>query len=414
MNLLRAVSVKLIEGHQDLLPTFKAYTQAYNTCCKIGWDKKEFNGVNLHHLTYPLIRDTLPAQLAISARMKATESLKSVRAQLKAAAKKKKPSRPKSKRTYAKVQKPEKKVSCPKSKMASIRLDANSYNVWFDRKEVSILTINGRQKGIKFQTYDYFDQFKDWKRKSADLIYRRGKILLTFIFEKTVPDLEGPSNTFVGIDRGIRRIAVTSEKQFFGGGHIKSVSNRYHRLRGRLQSCGSRSAKRHLREMSKKENRFRRNENHCISKKIVRSLPVGATIILEDLKYIRERCKHSKGQRGEFHSWGFYQLESFLTYKSVERGQSIVYVDPRYTSQKCSCCGHVSKSNRTNQTQFKCTRCGYSLNADLNASFNIKNNYLDSIRHPSRAPVNEPIVSGHSPRSAGGLVTSRRARPGGG
>jgi transposase len=33
------------------------------------------------------------------------------------------------------------------------------------------------------------------------------------------------------------------------------------------------------------------------------------------------------------------------------------------------------------------------LNADLNASFNIRNNYLDSIRHPSRAPVNEPIVS---------------------
>jgi transposase len=45
------------------------------------------------------------------------------------------------------------------------------------------------------------------------------------------------------------------------------------------------------------------------------------------------------------------------------------------------------------------------LNADLNASFNIKNNYLDSIRHPSRAPVNEPIVSGY-PRSAGDLVTN--------
>jgi transposase len=84
-----------------------------------------------------------------------------------------------------------------------------------------------------------------------------------------------------------------------------------------------------------------------------------------------------------------------------------LYVDPRYTSQKCSCCGHISKSNRQNQTQFECTRCGYGLNADLNAAFNIRNNYLDSIGHPSRAPVNEPNVSGHSPRIAGDLVTSR-------
>ena len=110
MNLLRAVSVKLVEG-ADLLPTFRAYTQAYNTCCKIGWDAKEFNGVALHHLTYPLIRDTLPAQLAISARMKATESLKSAKVRVKV----------------------KKKTSCPESKLCSIRLDANSYK---DRKSV--------------------------------------------------------------------------------------------------------------------------------------------------------------------------------------------------------------------------------------------------------------------------------------
>jgi transposase len=49
------------------------------------------------------------------------------------------------------------------------------------------------------------------------------------------------------------------------------------------------------------------------------------------------------------------------------------------------------------------------LNADLNASFNIKNNYLDSIRHPSRAPVNEPIVSNlQGKHGSAGLVDVRR------
>ena len=368
----------------NFLPTFQAYTYAYNHTCKVGWDQKEFNGVRLHHLVYQDLRQSLPAQLCTSARMKATESLKAGRIRLKK----------------------NKKTSCPKSKLCSIRLDSQSHSVWFNKNEVSILTKEGRQKSIKFQSYDYFDQFRDWRRKSADLIYRKGIVLLTFIFEKDIPDLNDTSETFIGVDRGIRRIAVTSEKQFFGGGHVRYIAQRYHRLRTELQSCGSRSAKRHLQKLSQKENRFRRDVNHCVSKSIVQSAPVGSTFVIEDLKYIRERCKQRKEQRGEFHSWSFYQLEQFLNYKAEGHSCHVEYVDPRYTSQKCSRCGHTMKSNRRNQSQFKCVHCGYALNADLNASFNIRNNYLDSIRHPSRTPVNESIVSGHIPRSAGGLVTS--------
>lgn len=396
MNIIRSIPVKLdIADNSIFLDTFKIYTKAYNHVCKHGWTNKIFNGITLHHETYPLIRKNLPAQLTVSARMKATESLHSARDRLKK----------------------KKKVSCPKSNLCSIRLDANSYNVWFDKNEVSILTVHGRKK-FKFLSHDYFDQFRTWKRKSADLVYRKGKVFLTFVFEKLIPDAEydsmkTSSDTFVGIDRGIRRIAVTSDKQFFGGGSLKAISARYQGLRARLQSCGTRSAKRHLRRVAQKENRFRRDVNHCVSKRIVQSLPVGSTIVLEQLKYIRERCRQRKEQKREFHNWSFYQLEQFLTYKAEAKSCRVVYVDPRYTSQKCSCCSHTSKSNRKNQTQFKCVHCGYTLNADLNASFNIKNNYLDSIRHPSRAPVNEPIVSGHSPRTAGGLVTSRRFLTGG-
>ena len=362
--------MKLISDF-NFLPTFQAYAQAFNHTCKIGWDQKEFNGVRLHHLVYPFLRQTLPAQLCTSARMKATEALISVRVKLKK----------------------NKKTSCPKSKLCSMRLDSQSHSVWFDKNEVSILTIQGRVKGIKFQSYDYFDQFRAWKRKSAELIYNKGRVLLTFVFEKLVPDYEYKSDAFIGVDRGIRRIAVTSNKLFFDGGKVRAISQRYQDLKANLQSCGSRSAKRHLRKMSKKENRFRKDHNHCISKKIVQSLPVGSTIILEDLKYIREKCRQRKKQRREFHSWSFFQLEEFLKYKSEAHDCFIAYVDARYTSQKCSHCGHIDRSNRKNQTQFKCTRCGYTLNADLNASFNIRNNYLDSIGHPSRASVNRPIVA---------------------
>jgi hypothetical protein len=38
----------------------------------------------------------------------------------------------------------------------------------------------------------------------------------------------------------------------------------------------------------------------------------------------------------------------------------VVYVDPRYTSQGCSACGHVSKKNRPNQATFACMSCGFA------------------------------------------------------
>jgi len=82
-----------------------------------------------------------------------------------------------------------------------------------------------------------------------------------------------------------------------------------------------------------------------------------------------------------------------LKYKAEEKGIRVEYVSARYTSQKCSKCNHISRSNRKNQSQFKCSKCNYQLNADLNAAFNIKQNYLNSISYLDRADVNQPIVA---------------------
>jgi len=42
----------------------------------------------------------------------------------------------------------------------------------------------------------------------------------------------------------------------------------------------------------------------------------------------------------------------------------VVYVDPAYTSQTCSACGHVAKKNRPDQATFCCTSCGFAEHAD--------------------------------------------------
>ncbi|OWY63447.1 hypothetical protein B7486_53080 [cyanobacterium TDX16] len=67
------------------------------------------------------------------------------------------------------------------------------------------------------------------------------------------------------------------------------------------------------------------------------------------------------------------------------------FVDPRYTSQKCSQCGHIERGNRPTQAEFRCKKCGYPCHADYNAAINIREDFLKA-----RASVNVPIVSTES------------------
>lgn len=374
MQLTRTVKLKLDISIETIKPTIESYTKAFNFVCQTGWNDSDSNGVSLHNKTYFDTREYLPSQLAVSARMKATEALKSVKVKLRK----------------------KQKATCPHSKQSAIRYDDRSYNIWFNRNELSLLTVNGRVK-IPIFVPEYFQQYLIWKRCSADLFIRENKVFLNIVFSKDVSDPEFTGKV-VGIDRGIKKIAVTSENQFFGGGQIKKVSKRYEKLRSTLQSCGSKSAKRHLRKISKKENRFRADSNHVITKKIVNFLDSGTVIALEKLTGIRQNVRLRKKQHKDLYRWNFYQFEQFLTYKAKAIGVKVEYVDARYTSQKCSVCGYISRSNRQSQVVFKCNHCGFSLNADVNASRNIRQNYLDAICYPSRVPVNEPIVSTASGR----------------
>jgi IS605 OrfB family transposase len=163
----------------------------------------------------------------------------------------------------------------------------------------------------------------------------------------------------VGVDVGISRIAVTSQNVFFEGKRVKEHARKMFRLRRRLQAKGTRSARRHLKELRWRENRFRADVNHRVSKWLVEMLPRGSVMVMEDLVDIRERVRARRKQRRELHNWPFAQFQRFVGYKAAARGISVEFADPRYTSQGCSRCGHVARSNRRGQGWFSCEKCGY-------------------------------------------------------
>ncbi len=174
----------------------------------------------------------------------------------------------------------------------------------------------------------------------------------------------------VGIDRGIKNIAVLSNNQFFNSAHLKDIKGKNEYNRKRLQHAGTRSAHRKLRELSGRERRFVLDINHVISKQIV-NLPFNV-FALEDLESARMRTKRNgKKFNHKPGSWSPYQLEQFIRYKARDMGKAVICVNPKYTSQKCSKCRYADKSNRKGPI-FHCNSCGFELHADLNASRNIE------------------------------------------
>ena len=127
-----------------------------------------------------------------------------------------------------------------------------------------------------------------------------------------------------------------------GGGRFNQpvlrriVRLRHHRLRAKLQAKDTRSAKRKLKRLFGKERRFAKATNHCISKKLVaKAKDTNRAIALEDLSGIRARVTVRSKQRATWHSWAFFQLRSFVTYKALRVGVPVCLVDPRYTSRTC-------------------------------------------------------------------------------
>ena len=350
--MILARKLKLIvntEQHNILMETLEQYKHCVDRVFEYGFTNRSTSGSELHTATYRELRDKypeLPSALVCCARVKATEALKAI----------------KSKHKW--------KTQCPKAgKYPAIRYNTTCCAIGKDT--FAVTTTHGRIKlGIVNNPFVKEDvkQFNT----TCELAYRKGNWYLTIFVETRCEDAI-PTKDILGIDRGVKNIAVCSNNQFFNSKQLKNVKGKYRHLRKKLQAKGTHSAKRLLKKLSGKENRFVKDTNHCISKQIV-ALPFD-TFILEDLD-IHTKKSNGKKFNTLLSGWSWFQLEQFLTYKALLKGKKVEYVDARYTSQKCSVCGYVYRGNRKTQSGFLCRKCGFQVNADLNASRNIRNNYI--------------------------------------
>ena len=336
----------LLQKNDSLLNTLRINTQIYQEIADAGFTKKTFNKSKLHQVTYKKIRKKypdFPSALLQTVRDVASEALK---------------------RTNLK------KVIRPRN-FSALRYDKRTIRINLKENFVAMSSIDGRQK-IKFQQNKHSAKYLDWKPIAATLSHKNGNLFLNIVVEKEAPHkVIAYEPEILGIDRGIKNILVCSNNQFFNSKHLRKVKGKYQHLRQVLQSKGTASARKKLKETSGRERRFVTDTNHLLSKRIAES---GFKVFaLEKLSGIRRPKKEEyKGKKfnRKIGNWSFGQFEKFLKYKAEALGKSVVPVNPRNTSKKCSQCGHTDIKNRKG-AKFKCTKCRFELHADLNASRNI-------------------------------------------
>ena len=207
---------------------------------------------------------------------------------------------------------------------------------------------------------------------------------------QTACEVETPlhsSTTAVGIDVGVTKFATLSTGEIFEPKN--SFRNKAQRL-ARYQRAMSRKtkfsknwqkAKRKINKLHTTIANIRRDYLHNTSTAISKN---HAMIVIEDLQ-IRNMSKSSKGT-SEKHGknvkaksglnksildQGWFEFRRQLEYKQSWRGGYVIAIPPQHTSQRCSCCGYVSRNNRQTQAKFECVECGHSENADINAARNI-------------------------------------------
>lgn len=356
--------MKLI-AQVKLLPTveqadaLKRTLEQANAACQFmsdtAWETKTFRQYDLHHTCYQQVREQfgLSAQVAVRAIAKVADAYKLDR---------------KTKRTFKPT--------------GSIAYDDRILSWRMKDQTVSIWSVNGRLR-IPFLGGERQLELLQTRQGESDLGWYRGLFFLSAACEVDEPNPVEVESA-LGVDLGVVNIAVDSDGQVHSARHIHHVRHGQRRLRAKLQAKGTRSAKRKLKQLSGKERRFAKDTNHAISKKLVaKAKDTHRGIALEDLEGIRSRVTVRRSQRATLHSWAFYQLRAFVTYKAKRVGVPVFLVDPRNTSRTCPACGHVDKANRPSQSRFSCVVCGFAGLADHIAAVNIGR----------RAAVNPPTVA---------------------
>ena len=320
----------------------------YNDISRLVFNSKVSLGLKqVNHLVYKPMREkypTIPAQLVVRMYKDVISNLRSC-----------------------------KRKSCPVRLRPSMRLDKKLYSKLTPTSISLPSSTRNKRVVVKFQTYDKFNELASTYTMTDPLIFMKNdEIWLSVTFN--IPSKPVVDETYLGVDLGIRRIFTTSDGLSYRGNELNALKRKIRYNRRKLQSKGTKSAKRKLKKLSHKERNVNKNYTHLICNKILDTDK--SVIILEDLTGIKQKTSKTKeGFKKTKHNnriaqVPLYMIKEILTYKATHMGKRVESVSPSYTSQ-IDCMTGKRDGQRKGCRYYSSS--GLVYDADWNAAINIRN-----------------------------------------
>lgn len=223
--------------------------------------------------------------------------------------------------------------------------------------------------------------------KQVTVSLSAGKWYVSIQTEREVPEPVHPSQSVVGVDMGVARFATLSDGSCIKPlhsfrKHEKKLAKLQRKLAKRVKfSANWRKLKARIQRLHRTIANVRNDFLHKTTTSISKNHTL---VVIEDLKvqnmsrsasgtldHPGKNVRVKAGLNKSILDQGWFEFRRQLAYKLAWLGGTLLLVPPQYTSQTCSHCGCVDKSNRVSQAKFKCTACGFECNADHNAALNI-------------------------------------------
>ena len=263
-------------------------------------------------------------------------------------------------------------VSCTIAELKDSK-DAKKFDAWLHIASVG----NKMTMDIPIRFHKHYNKLCIKGRRLNSYIITGGYV--QFVFE-TETGTKKEGKKCIGIDTGINALASLSTGEQFGTDIKQGIE--------RVKRC---------KQGSKGKDRARRALKQRIdevAKEVIKSDV--DLIVVESLKKMGHNGKLkrrlSKNIRRSIGSWNWKYWLGRLEQQAEQNRVSFRTVSPCYTSQTCPSCSHTDRGNRSGEV-FRCQKCGYTDNADINASRNILNRFLTGPYGASYKPENQTILA---------------------
>jgi len=231
---------------------------------------------------------------------------------------------------------------------------------------------------LKQISVNYHRKFKGGAKRVTLSKTTTNKYFISILVEtgEVVPEKKPiQKGTSVGVDFGIKDLAITSDGEVFENKHFFKSQQRRLRIEQRTLARKQKDSNNYNKQklivalMHEKIRNQRTDYVHKISTYLVNNYD---TIVLEDLAVSNMvKNRHLSKAISEM-AWR--QLRTSLEYKAEWYGKNIVTIGRFEPSSKiCSNCGNIKQDLKLSDRMYKCENCGFEMDRDKNAADNIKN-----------------------------------------